>query len=458
MVGKMRLFPGMILILAITSLAIAGIFLVFYDLNVVNFFSLLLLILCLLVVISILIYWFVILPIRRLNTDLKVIGRSGLLSGRVRSGRDDEIGEMAASINEMLTFLEKAMEERSITEQRLSRFIALAEEGICLVGPDHKIWFANPKIASLFSTTPSALTGCTIESLFKDDLSADNISTLFSDQPERHEYHTRRMDGREIYLNIIMAPYPLEKDQNGYLCVFSDITPFKETERALLLSNKKLGLMGIMTRHDIVNQLITIRGMLDLMHLKITDKKLLSMIDTAEEAASIINKHIEFSKEYQMAGMQAPVWQNLKTVVMFAYSLLERNGLSISFNGDNFEIYADQLLMKVFYNLIDNSVKHGKTVLSISIKTEMTEGGLSIAYEDDGCGIVDSMKERIFERGVGSGTGWGLFFVREVLSLTGISIKEEGHHDSGVRFVMIVPDGGFRKENPDINEKISDLT
>ena len=66
----------------------------------------------------------------------------------------------------------------------------------------------------------------------------------------------------------------------------------------------------------------------------------------------------------------------------------------------------------MFYNLIDNSLKHG-SALCIMVHTKVQDGNLVIIYEDDGEGIQDSMKERVFERGVGSGTGWGLFFVRD---------------------------------------------
>ena len=56
------------------------------------------------------------------------------------------------------------------------------------------------------------------------------------------------------------------------------------------------------------------------------------------------------------------------------------------------------------------------------------------------------MKERIFENGVGSNTGLGLFLVREILDITGISISETGTEGNGARFEITVPDGGYRME------------
>jgi len=406
------------------------------------FFSLLLLVLCFMGVAITLLNLIVIAPLAELNAELAQVGSSGLLSGRITTRRDDEIGDLCRSINHMLDQIEQAEEQRHATEQRLSRLIALAEEGICLVGPDNRIWFANPKLASIFGRTPNELVGMSITDLLEgEQVSAE---ALLGDQSVHRELHTRKKDGTELYVKVVSAPYPLDTGQEGHLCVISDITTFKENEKALLLSNKKLGLLGSMTRHDIVNQLTTIRGMLGLVHRKTTDEVILNLVEAAEEAADRVNKHIEFSKEYQKAGMQAPIWQNLRTCWSLAYAMTKKKGLTFTYEGGEYEIFADQLLQKVFYNLIDNSLKHGKNVFYISIHTQIQDTNLIIIYEDDGEGIPDTMKERIFERGVGSGTGWGLFFAREVLSLTGITITEQGTFGIGARFLITVPEGGYR--------------
>ncbi|HOL42174.1 MAG TPA: CHASE4 domain-containing protein, partial [Methanospirillum sp.] len=319
------------------------------------FFSLLLLVLCFMGVAITLLNLIVIAPLAELNAELAQVGRSGLLSGRIKTERDDEIGDLCRSINHMLDQIEQAEEQRHATEQRLSRLIALAEEGICLVGPDIRIWFANPKLASIFGRTPNELNGMSLFDLLQgESISADD---LLGDQSVHRELHTRKKDGTELYVRVVSAPYPLDTGQEGHLCVISDITTFKDNEKALLLSNKKLGLLGSMTRHDIVNQLTTIRGMLGLVHRKTTDEVILNLVEAAEEAADRVNKHIEFSKEYQKAGMQAPVWQNLRTCWSLAYAMTKKKGLTFTYEGGEYEIFADQLLQKVFYNLIDNSLK-----------------------------------------------------------------------------------------------------
>jgi len=65
--------------------------------------------------------------------------------------------------------------------------------------------------------------------------------------------------------------------------------------------------------------------------------------------------------------------------------------------------------------------------------------------EDDGDGVASGEKEKIFERGFGKNTGLGLFLSREILSITGIMIRETGVPGKGARFEMTVHEGSLRQ-------------
>ncbi len=107
------------------------------------------------------------------------------------------------------------------------------------------------------------------------------------------------------------------------------------------------------------------------------------------------------------------------------------------------------MLEKVFFNLLDNSIRHGKWVSEIRVTIQESESGLNIVWEDNGEGIPDSEKESIFEYGVGKNTGFGMFLIREILLLTGITIREIGKWMKGARFEIIVPNGVYRINNGD---------
>jgi len=70
--------------------------------------------------------------------------------------------------------------------------------------------------------------------------------------------------------------------------------------------------------------------------------------------------------------------------------------------------------------------------------------GLIISVSDDGKGVPKNHKERIFERGYGKNTGYGLFIIRDILDITGITIQETGTAGEGAQFDLLVPKGAFR--------------
>ena len=90
------------------------------------------------------------------------------------------------------------------------------------------------------------------------------------------------------------------------------------------------------------------------------------------------------------------------------------------------EIFADPLLIKVVYNLIDNALRHGGSVSTIRFLDEKSGDDLVLVAEDDGEGVRVQDKQKIFSKGFGKNTGFGLFLVREILAITGMSVAETG--------------------------------
>jgi signal transduction histidine kinase len=90
------------------------------------------------------------------------------------------------------------------------------------------------------------------------------------------------------------------------------------------------------------------------------------------------------------------------------------------------EMFADPLIFKVFFNLIDNALRHGGRITTIQFSFETTNGNGIIVCEDDGEGGTIEEKEKIFNRGIGKNTWLGLTLAREILDITGITIKKTG--------------------------------
>nr|WP_280897474.1 HAMP domain-containing sensor histidine kinase [Methanolinea mesophila] len=162
------------------------------------------------------------------------------------------------------------------------------------------------------------------------------------------------------------------------------------------------------------------------------------------EAVDAIQRQIEFTRFYQDIGVEEPLWQDAGTLVKKVESQIEIGGIVLENDLPGLEIFADPLIEKVFYNLVENSLRHGGHVTNIRFSFTENPGGLVLSYRDNGTGISAEDKKKLFQRGFGKHTGLGLFLSREILSITDMTIRETGEPGEGVNFEIFVPKGRYR--------------
>jgi signal transduction histidine kinase len=229
----------------------------------------------------------------------------------------------------------------------------------------------------------------------------------------------------------------------GVAGLYTDLQRWK-TEESLQKTSAKLNLMSRITRHDILNKLTPLTGYIELAKEETQDPTLHQYFTKMEAAARAIRTQIEFTRDYQDIGVNEPLWQDVRELLGSAVAQVDLHGIAIRTDMPNLEIYADPLLPKVFYNLADNAARYGEITTEILIRFQETGQGATLVFGDNGVGIPARMKEKIFEQGVGRNTGLGLFLVREILGITGITISESGEHGKGARFEIQVPRGAYR--------------
>jgi PAS domain S-box-containing protein len=261
----------------------------------------------------------------------------------------------------------------------------------------------------------------------------------------RFETEHRRKDGTIVPVEINAHVIRL-RGQDVVVAIVRDITERKRVEDALQQVNKKLNLLSSITRHDINNQLLTLKGFLELSKDTLGNAAQTSeYLIRIERAANAIERQIVFTKEYQDLGVKAPLWQPVKACVQRVQVSLPMRNIQMVMDLPDIEVYADPLLEKVFYNLIDNALRYGGPgMTTIRIGSEESGKGLFISLEDDGTGISPEDKKRLFERGFGHHTGLGLFLSREILSITGMTITETSETGMGARFGIFIPKGAYR--------------
>jgi len=225
-----------------------------------------------------------------------------------------------------------------------------------------------------------------------------------------------------------------------------DLTEQRKVEQALALANRKLNLLADLTRHDIRNKLTVLVGYLDLFRNCPAEPYFSMYTEKINETVSAISAQVEFTRVYQNLGTSSPGWFSVDDLFCKVCRQLEVPSGSFSSTPDGWEIFTDPLIDRVFYTLVDNAFRHGTTLTEIRRSAYETPDGLVVVIEDNGIGIAQDDKERIFgkEPGNFSGNSHNLFLVREILSITGITIRETGKAGKGARFEMHVPKGIYR--------------
>jgi len=360
----------------------------------------------------------------------------------------EELTATEEEIRQNLEELGRNQKELRKSEEKYRRIVETTHEGIWVWDQDLRITFVNARIAEMHGYLEKEILGRPITDFIDpgDRPTSDaEIKNRRQGVSGHMELRQVRKDGSVIWVQISSTPL---KGSNGeFLGAFAmltDITERKRAEMALRQANRQLNLLSSITRHDILNNITAIRSYLILAEEAAHEPSERAFLKKIGSVTHSIRDQIDFTKVYKDLGTNEPQWQALEKVIA---KLALPPGISLQNETDGLEIYADLLLEKIFYNLLDNTVRHGEKADRVRITCTTTSEGLVLSWEDNGAGIPDENKEAIFDKGFGKNTGLGLFLVREILSITGITIREAGTPGSGARFEITLPVGTFRFAN-----------
>lgn len=216
-------------------------------------------------------------------------------------------------------------------------------------------------------------------------------------------------------------------------------------EDSLRAANHKLSLLGTITRHDLLNQMSVVSSGFDLIEDEVPvneqNTRITAMI---RDALNAIRDLILFTRIYEQMGVDKPVWHSITGLMNETMKNFSDHSSTVQDKTNGLLVFADPMFDRVIYNLIENSFRHGKDVSRITCEVRIDDSVAILTYSDDGSGVPEADKEKIFARGYGKNTGLGLFLTREILSLTGVEIREIGTEGIGACFELRIPPGKWR--------------
>ena len=235
----------------------------------------------------------------------------------------------------------------------------------------------------------------------------------------------------------------------GWLVVLRDVHEARVAREALSRANQHLRLLTSLTRHDIANRATVLLARIENARDLPSDAARLDELDRIEVEARAIAALCRLARDKDGDLEGAPAWHRVDQAVSASAEPFRGSGVRVECAPMTLEVRADPLFPLVLANLIENAVRHGGPALStVRCSTAPDGPGVLLAIEDDGIGVPTSEKERIFELGVGRHTGLGLSLCREILGMTGITIREAGVPGSGARFELRIPAGSHRLAEP----------
>jgi PAS domain S-box-containing protein len=234
-------------------------------------------------------------------------------------------------------------------------------DGMVLMDTDGRIIAVNPSATEIFHDTRVGMVGKTIDSFLPADV-AGHIRKKFIAESRIREYDVTLSHEVPSVVSIAGSVVMDEnEDPAGSVLIIRDITERKASENALRVANEKLSKLSQLTRHDISNLVTALYGYLTLLEDEYTGGEKSENLTISLDIVDSIIDHLRFSREYEEIGSKDPVWQSLGSLLTRAAESLPHAGVRVQIPETPVEVYADPLSEKVFYNLLENALRHGET-------------------------------------------------------------------------------------------------
>ncbi|MBN1166205.1 MAG: PAS domain S-box protein [Methanospirillaceae archaeon] len=369
------------------------------------------------------------------------------------SGENDEAGKRGVIVD--ISDLKEAESALAESEERLNLAVTAANMGIWDYDVLTEQTTVNEQFADLigYDLADFYAKHQTLLSIIHPEdraLTLSLISRCITGDSEKFTQECRMMksDGTIIWTFNIGK---ITKWEDGIIPmnmsgITMDITGNHHVRAALIETNRKLNLLSSMTRHDITNNLAGIFLTLELFSRRVShDPDASELVRLLIEEVEKVNSQIAFTKDYEDLGTKEPVWVPVSDLIQGAVANLPEKPVKYINRTGSLEIFADPLIGRVFYNLLENALRHGGEGLSTICVDYLSMGDdLVLCFKNDGEPVPEHERDIIFQRGIGKNTGLGLFLVREILTITGMTISVSQKASWNVIFEIRIPHGKYR--------------
>jgi PAS domain S-box-containing protein len=336
-------------------------------------------------------------------------------------------GFLIHSFEERTKRMRKELQEVEESGERYRQIVESAHDAVAVLDETNRIKWFNERLLQLTQRPPEELTGMELTKLMEGagDEAIQEL-TKGSGSGEKlniHEVDVFRKNGEKRRAEVSAARFSLSNHKAHTIFYLKDITDREEMEDRLIRSERlrALGEMAAGVAHDFNNVLGAILGRVQLIKLGLggqgggidgmpheTLQRELSVIEQAAlDGSHTIKKIQEFTRERGDECLFVPL--NMNEIVEGTIELMktkikdeaDERGISIkvqTINSDISPVMGNPAeLREVLVNLMMNSIDAMPEGGTITFKTGMEDGHVSIEVVDDGIGMPESIRKRIFD-------------------------------------------------------------
>lgn len=400
-----------------------------------------------------------------LKVGEKVIGVIDAQSKKVNAFKEDDLRLLNIVGGQLATLIEnmRLYERVRRSEERYRAVVERGHDGICVIGLDNRLKYANPRMSEIFGYSEEELVGIDFRNLideesrkFIEERSArrqrgEKLSPLF-------ELNAVRKDGeiRNIELNTKVLKFS-EREVN-FIVFVRDITEKKRMEQQLLQSEKlrALGEMASGVAHDFNNALTAILGNAQLMLITAKDEGLKESLRTIEKVAKDAAHTVRRLQEFTRKKTHQELYRvNVNQIIRDAIEITkpkwkdeaQAKGISIEVVTCFEEIPSvggnASDLREVITNIIFNSIEAMPGGGKIEIRTFHQDQKVHIQTSDTGVGMEKEIRKKIFEPFFTTkpftNTGLGLSMSYGIIKRFGGEIEVESRVGYGTTLTILLP-------------------
>jgi PAS domain S-box-containing protein len=343
----------------------------------------------------------------------------------------------------------------------LNNILESARESIYAVDPEGRFkWCNSATLKGLGFQRSDFIGRSMLDMVYEADrgLVKEKLDTALNGSPQTYEMRYFAHDGRLRYARVDASPLVVDGRTTGVLGIARDITEQKEERERAARADKlrALGQLASGVAHDFNNSLAAILGRAQLLRRQIDEPALTRNLDiiqtAAEDAAATVRRIQTFArkspvKEFELVDVPSLLndaieitrtrWQNEARIRGLEYEVKLEAEKGHSTYGSASE------LREVFVNLIVNAVDAMPKGGRLSIACRGADGQLKLKFSDNGMGMPEDVRQKIFEPFFSTkgahGTGLGLSVSYSIIERHAGSISVISEPGKGTTFMIDLP-------------------